>query len=307
MRPSITIGTRGSQLAKTQTGHVADMIRKAFPELEVNTQIITTKGDVILDKPLSEIGGKGLFTLELETALRDGSIDLAIHSLKDLPTDDPEGLVIAAMPKRATPNDALVCRKWDSIESLPHGAVVGTSSLRRKAQLLAIRPDLDIRDLRGNIDTRCKKVLEDNLYDAAILAAAGLERINKTDVIAQILPPETMLPAASQGVLGVQTRADDSELREALSVIHDQATWAEATAERTLLAGLGGGCQVPIGALAHHDGDELILNSCVCSLDGQAICRTELSGDASDPEKLGQQSAAYLLANGAEAIVAELQ
>jgi hydroxymethylbilane synthase len=211
------------------------------------------------------------------------------------------------MPKRVTPNDALVCSKWDTLDSLPEGAVVGTSSLRRKAQLLAIRPDFDIRDLRGNVDTRCRKVLEEHLYDAAILAAAGLQRIDKADVIAQILSAKTMLPAASQGVLGVQTRSDDSELRDALSAIHDTATWAEATAERTLLAGLGGGCQVPIGALAHHDGDELVLDSCVCSLDGQVMYRTEMSGYASQPEDLGQRSAEYLLANGAEAIVAELQ
>jgi hydroxymethylbilane synthase len=306
MRSTVTIGTRGSQLAKTQTGHVADMIRKEFPDLEVNTQIITTKGDVILDKPLAEIGGKGLFTLELETALRDGSIDLAIHSLKDLPTDDPDGLVIAAMPKRVTPNDALVCAKWDSIDALPEGAKVGTSSLRRKAQLLAHRPDLVVEDLRGNVDTRCRKVLEEGLYDAAILAAAGLERIEKSDVIAQLLPTDIMLPAASQGVLGIQTRADDAELIKMLDAIHHKQTWWEATAERSLLEGLGGGCQVPIGALASLDGPKPTLRACVFSLDGQRGIRTAFAaneGDLPDPIAVGRNLANEILAGDAKEII----
>jgi len=307
MRDRIVIGTRGSLLARTQTGQVADMIRAAHPGLEVVIQIITTKGDVILDKPLAEIGGKGLFTLELETALRDGSIDLAIHSLKDLPTDDPDGLTTAAMPKRVTPNDALVCAKWDTLDALPQGAIVGTSSLRRKGQLLAIRPDLDVRDLRGNVDTRCRKVLQDGEYDAAILACAGLERIGRQDAIAQVLPPEIMLPAASQGVLGIQIREDDAELLEVLDAIDHPATRAEAVAERALLAGLGGGCQVPIGALAHAATDgELTLQGCVCSLDGRKMFRTEIFGTCDDPTTLGQQGAEHLLSNGADEVVAEL-
>jgi len=309
MRSSITIGTRGSQLAKTQTGHVADMIRTAHPGLEVNTKIITTKGDVILDKPLAEIGGKGLFTLELETELRDGSIDLAVHSLKDLPTDDPDGLTIAAMPERVTPNDVLVCGKWAAIYELPENAIVGTSSLRRKAQLLAHRPDLDVRDLRGNVDTRCRKVLEDGEYDAAILAAAGLERIDRADAIAQVIPAEIMLPAASQGVLGIQTRADDDELIGMLAAIHHDQTWWEATAERALLEGLGGGCQVPIGALASLNETHPVLEACVYSLDGQRGLRTALKaspGDRPDPSEFGRQLADSILEGEGKEIIAEL-
>lgn len=306
MRPKLTIGSRGSKLALTQTNQVADMIRAAIPGIEVDITIISTKGDRILDKPLAEIGGKGLFTEELEMALRDGSIDLAVHSLKDLPTDDPQGLCIAATPTRMTPNDALVCTKFSSLKSLPAGATVGTSSLRRKAQLLALNPDLNIVDIRGNIDTRMGKVTETGELDAVILACAGLERIDRGDVIAEVIPPSLMLPAASQGVLGIQTRSDDAELRDALTAIHDPNTYAEATAERTLLAGLGGGCQVPIGALAKVDGDALSLEACVCSLDGKTILRATTLGVINEAESLGHQAAQDVIAQGADAIIAEI-
>lgn len=305
MRPKLTIGSRGSKLALTQTNQVADMIRAAIPGVEVDITIISTRGDRILDKPLAEIGGKGLFTEELEAALRDGTIDLAVHSLKDLPTDDPEGLCIAASPKRVTPNDALVS-KYDSLKALPAGATVGTSSLRRKAQLLALNPELNIVDIRGNIDTRMGKVTETAELDAVILACAGLERIDRADVITEVIAPEDMLPAASQGVLGIQTRADDTELRQALEAIHDSATYAEALAERTLLAGLGGGCQVPIGALAKVEGDTITLEACVCSLDGLTILRSTLAGTPDSAQALGQQAAQDLLAQGADAIVADI-
>ncbi|MFP6582667.1 MAG: hydroxymethylbilane synthase [Candidatus Hydrogenedentota bacterium] len=306
MRLKLTIGSRGSKLALTQTNQVADMIRAAIAGVEVDITIITTKGDRILDKPLAEIGGKGLFTEELEMALRDGSIDLAVHSLKDLPTDDPEGLCIAATPKRVTPNDALVCTKYASLKELPAGATVGTSSLRRRAQLLSINSELNIVDIRGNIDTRMGKVIETGELDAVILACAGLERIDRGDVIAQVIPSDLMLPAASQGVLGIQTRSDDTELRDALSSIHNTPTYAEATAERTLLARLGGGCQVPIGALAKVDGDTLTLEACVCSLDGKTTLRATVSGAIDDAEPLGQQAALDLLSLGANAIIAEI-
>lgn len=307
MRPKLTIGSRGSKLALTQSNQVADMIRSAIPGTEVDITVISTRGDRILDRPLAEIGGKGLFTEELEAALRDGSIDLAVHSLKDLPTDDPEGLCIAASPKRVTPNDALVSTKYSSLKDLPSGATVGTSSLRRKAQLLSLNPDLNIVDLRGNIDTRMGKVTETGELDAVILACAGLERIDRADVITEVIAPELMLPAASQGVLGIQTRADDTELREALSAIHDSDTYAEALAERTLLAGLGGGCQVPIGALAHARNHTLTLEACVCSLDGKTTLRVLLFGDTDHPEALGEQAAQNLLDQGAAAIVAEIR
>jgi hydroxymethylbilane synthase len=303
MRSSLTIGSRGSKLALTQTNQVADMIREAIPGVEVDIKIIATKGDRILDKPLSEIGGKGLFTEELEAELRAGTIDLAVHSLKDLPTDDPEGLTIGASPKRVTPNDALVCTKYSSLRELPAGATVGTSSLRRKAQLLAMNPDLNIVDIRGNIDTRMGKVTESGELDAVILACAGLERIDRSDVIAEVIAPDLMLPAASQGVLGIQTRADDTELLDGLSSIHDPNTYAEATAERTLLAGLGGGCQVPIGALAKVEGDTLTMNACVCSLDGKTFLCVTVVGAIADAEALGKQGAQELLKQGAVAII----
>lgn len=305
MRPKLIIGSRGSNLALTQTNQVADMIRQAIPGVEVEVIIYSTRGDRILDRPLSEIGGKGLFTEELEAALRDGSIDLAVHSLKDLPTDDPEGLCIAASPKRVTPNDALVS-KYASLKDLPAGATVGTSSLRRKAQLLAMNPDLIIVDIRGNIETRMGKVIKTGELDAVILACAGLERVDRADIITEVIAPELMLPAASQGVLGIQTRADDTELRQALATIHDLDTYAEALAERTLLAGLGGGCQVPIGALAKVDGDTISLEACVCSLDGKTTLRTSHTGTVANAQALGQQAAQELLNQGANAIIAEI-
>jgi hydroxymethylbilane synthase len=306
MRSTLTIGSRGSKLALTQTNQVADMIREAIPGIEVDIQIILTKGDRILDKPLAEIGGKGLFTEELEAALRDGSIDLAVHSLKDLPTDNPKGLIIAASPTRGIPNDALVCTKYASLKDLPAGATVGTSSLRRKAQLLALNPALKIVDIRGNIDTRMGKVIETGELDAVILACAGLHRIDRADAIAEVIAPDLMLPAASQGVLGIQTRADDTELIEALSSIHDPNTHAEATAERTLLAGLGGGCQVPIGALAKVEDGVLTMDGCVCSLDGTTTLRTTVSGPSDNAEDLGKQAAEDLLSQGAVAIIEEI-
>jgi hydroxymethylbilane synthase len=306
MRPSLIIGSRGSKLALTQTNQVADMIRAAFPEVTVEITVISTKGDRILDKPLAEIGGKGLFTEELESALRDGSIDLAIHSLKDLPTDDPDGLCIAATPKRVTPNDALVCTKYSSLIDLPAGATVGTSSLRRKAQLLALNPELTIVDIRGNIDTRMGKVTETAELDAVILACAGLERIDRGDAITEVIAPELMLPAASQGVLGIQTREDDHELREGLASIHHAPSHAEAVAERTLLAGLGGGCQVPIGALAKTDGETLSLDACVATLDGKTIIRSRQVGTVHEAEALGKLAAQDLLRQGADSIISEI-
>ena len=306
MRPRVTIGSRGSMLALTQTEHVADLLRSAALGLVVKIDVITTTGDRVLDKPLAAIGGKGLFTEELEAALRDGSIDLAVHSLKDLPTETPDALCVGAVPKRATPNDALVCAKWARLEDLPDGARVGTSSLRRKAQLLALKPGLDVVDIRGNIDTRIAKVLDRQEMDAAILACAGLERIGRMDVVAEILSPEVMLPAPGQGALGIQARADDEELLDLLFQINDPCAAAETAAERAMLAALGGGCQVPIGALARTEGDALSLSGCVCSLDGTQVLRAEVSGPASDAEALGNRAAEKLLASGANAIVAEL-
>jgi hydroxymethylbilane synthase len=305
MKTKLIIGSRGSELALTQSRYVAGLIEAAVPDIEVKVEVFSTRGDEILSKPLAEIGGKGLFTEELEAALLEGSIDLAVHSLKDLPTEEPTGLCIAATPTRATPNDALVSAKFARLADLPPGATVGTSSLRRKAQLVAAKSGLNIVDLRGNVGTRVKRVTEGDL-DAAILACAGLERIGLSDGIAEVLSPEVMLPAAGQGALGVQARADDIDLLEILAKVNDVATRAEVTAERALLAALGGGCQVPIGALAEARGDSLHLRGCVCSLDGKRLFRTEISGPLIDATTLGQQAADALLREGAEAVIADI-
>lgn len=268
MRDRVVIGSRGSKLALVQSNHVADLLRKASPGLTVEIQIISTRGDQIIDRPLAEIGGKGLFTEELERALRDKSIDIAVHSLKDLPVQNPGGLAIGAIPKRATPNDALVAREATSLETLKKGARVGTSSLRRKAQLLLARPDLEIVDLRGNVDTRIAKVLERGVLDAAVLACAGLERIGRADVITAVLQAEVMLPAPGQGALGIQCRVDDANVQMLLHDLDDRGTRAEVTAERALLEGLGGGCQAPIGALGKMMNGRLSLSCGVFSPDG---------------------------------------
>lgn len=305
MRDRIVIGSRGSQLALAQTNLVADMLRAVHTGLEIEIEVISTKGDQTIDRPLAAIGGKGLFTAELEDALRAKTIDLAVHSLKDLPTDEPAGLCVAATPKRVTPNDAFVARDAESLATLPNGATVGTSSLRRKAQLRAVRPDLDVVDIRGNVDTRLAKVFERNEVDAAILACAGMERLDLADAIAEVLHRDVMLPAPGQGALGIQARENDDELRDLLDQLDDAAARAETTSERALLAGLGGGCQVPIGALAESAGDMLSLFGCVARLDGSRVLRTELAGPAADAAALGQEAAERLLADGAQAIVSE--
>jgi hydroxymethylbilane synthase len=268
VRDRVVIGSRGSRLALVQSNHVADLLRAAVPGLTVEIEIISTRGDQIIDRPLAEIGGKGLFTEELERALRAKTIDLAVHSLKDLPVQDPGGLVLGAIPKRATPNDALVAREATSLETLKQGARVGTSSLRRKAQLLLRRKDLEVVDLRGNVDTRIAKVLERGELDAAVLACAGLERIGRADVITQVLKPEVMLPAPGQGALGIQCRADDVDSQILLHRLDDADTRTEVTAERALLEGLGGGCQAPIGALGKMVSGRLRLSCGVFSLGG---------------------------------------
>jgi hydroxymethylbilane synthase len=262
VRDRVIIGSRGSRLALWQSNHIAELLRDAAPGLAVEIQVISTRGDRILDKPLPQIGGKGVFTEELERALRDESTDLAVHSLKDLPVQEPDGLTIGAIPKRANPLDALVARDVKSLAELPEGARVGTSSLRRKAQLLLRKPpdtspNLDIVDLRGNVETRIAKVLEKRELDAAVLACAGLERLGLQDVISEVLQPEVMLPAPGQGALAIQCRDDDEGLLELLAALDHSETRAEVGAERALLQGLGGGCSAPIGALVRSGNDSV--------------------------------------------------
>ena len=303
MSRSLVIGSRGSQLALTQSNWVADQLRAAHADLEVRIEVIKTKGDRILDAPLAKIGGKGLFTKELEVALMDDQIDCAVHSLKDLPTELPDGLALGAVPKREDPHDVLICVRYDSIDALPEGAVVGTSSLRRRAQLNARRPDLDIVDLRGNIETRVKRVTDGDV-DASLLAQAGLQRLSKTDAITQVIPHEVIVPAPAQGALGIEMRADDPTTEELLQTLGDPVSMSEITAERTCLAKLEGGCQVPLGVLARVDGEKLWMIARVCSLDGKTVVETTLEGAVADARALGCSIAETLLGQGAAEIIA---
>jgi hydroxymethylbilane synthase len=295
----VVIGTRSSKLALVQTHMVRDALLAAHQELTVEIEHITTKGDVILDRPLSAIGDKGLFVTEIEDALRAGRIDLAVHSAKDLPSELPPDMALAAYPRRADARDALVSRDNIRLAELPQGALVGTSSLRRACQLRHLRPDLQIADLRGNVDTRLRK-LREGQYDAIVLAAAGLERLGLADEIAQSLEPEIVLPAVSQGILGIEVRAGDSTLAELLAPLDDAEARAAATAERAFLAQIGGGCQVPVGAYARLDGASLTLVGMIGARDGRLV-RGELSGPAEQPAALGARVAERVLDQGGRA------
>lgn len=301
----IVIGTRGSELARTQSEWVAAQLRDAAPDTEIVLEIIKTTGDRIQDVALSKIGGKGLFTKELEVALLEGRIDLAVHSLKDLPTELPPGLALGAVPVREVPWDALVARDGLTLAQLPAGARVGTSSLRRCAQLRACRKDLDIVDLRGNVPTRLAKVAEGAL-DAVVLAHAGLKRLGLHGAITEDLGPETMVPAPAQGALGIEIREDDGELRSLLAAIHDEATALCANAERAVLTALGGGCQVPIGAMARLEDGRLHLIACVADPDSGRVIRTALDAFPSEAAKAGLIAAETLLAEGAAEIIARV-
>jgi hydroxymethylbilane synthase len=282
-------------LARTQSGWVADKLRACGHAVEL--KIISTRGDREQDRPVAELGGKGLFTAELEAALREGSIHLAVHSLKDLPVEDPEGLVVAAIPLREAWQDVLVSKDGLTLEALPQGARVGTASRRRRALLLAKRPDLSIQPLRGNVDTRVKKALEGDL-DAVVLAAAGLRRMGRGDVPHALLDT---LPAPAQGALGVQAAADATSVREALAVLHDENTSRAVAAERTVLAELGGGCSTPVGALALLRGSSLHLRGVIATVDGRTVLNAE--GEGADPVALGKRIAARLFEQGAQEIL----
>ena len=295
---TLRIGSRGSQLALWQANHISALLRARGHQVEI--QIIHTTGDKITDVALAKVGTKGMFTKEIEEALAAGRVDLAVHSLKDLPTELPKGFEIAAITERQDPRDAFCSRHYLKIEDLPQGACVGTSSLRRQAQLKAIRPDLNIHPLRGNVDTRLRK-LEQGEYDAVILASAGLKRLGKTELIQQIIPAEIMCPAAGQGALGIEIRQGDAAMRELLAFLNDPNARASTTCERALLNRLGGGCQVPIGAFAEMKNGKLHLESIVADPDGTRLLRD--SRDGADPEKLGNDAGAALLARGGDEIL----
>jgi hydroxymethylbilane synthase len=299
----LRIGTRGSPLALWQANHVADRLRPLAAPRPVELVLIQTTGDRVQDRPLAQIGGDGLFTKEIQRALLTQTADVAVHSLKDLPTLPVEGLVLAAVPARGPTSDAFVSRRHRTFDSLPPGAVVGTSSLRRRAQVLHRRPDLRLVEMRGNVETRLRKLAEQDL-DALVLARAGLERLGLADAITEILDPEWMLPAVGQGALGLECRADDRETRSLLAALDDPPSRQAVLAERALLRALGGGCLVPIGAAATVADDVLTLRGAVLSPDGRARIAGQTSGRAGEAEALGQRLAEELLAQGARALLA---
>jgi hydroxymethylbilane synthase len=293
---TITLGSRPSKLARWQSEHVLEQLKTAWPEYSFQMITMVTEGDKRLDKPLPEIGGKGVFTAELETALRSGQIDLAVHSLKDLPIESSVGLCIGAVSQRADAHDVLISADGQKLMHLSDGARVGTSSLRRQVQLQAARPDLRFLPLRGNVDTRLRKVLQGE-YDAIILAAAGIERLGLEQYITEYLPFEIMLPAPGQGALAIQCRADDAGLLEMLRSIHDQATYRTVTAERAFLSALGGGCAAPVAAYAFQRNGLLEINGLVAAPDGQKVIRVSASG--TDPVAAGEELARLALDQGA--------
>jgi hydroxymethylbilane synthase len=298
----LRIGTRGSALALAQANWVKAQLLENRPELDVELRIIKTSGDRSLDTPIAELGGKGVFTKEIEEALLAEEIDLAVHSMKDLPPKLPDGLVIAATPKREDPRDVLVTRVKSTLADLSAGTKIGTGSLRRAAQLLHARPDLTIVPIRGNIDTRLKK-LDAGQVEGLVMAAAGLKRIGREDRIGEYLADEICVSAAAQGALGIETR-EQSPARAYLAFLHDEETWSEVAAERALLDCLGGGCHVPIGARARRGADKLSLVGIVVSADGRRLCRSERAGDAGAAAELGRRVAEELLQQGAAELVA---
>jgi hydroxymethylbilane synthase len=305
---TIRIGSRKSQLALVQTYWVQEQLQKSFPEMSFEVHTMSTQGDKILDVALAKIGDKGLFTKELEVGMLNQEIDFAVHSLKDLPTRLPEGLVLAAITERENPADALVLHekhKGKQIDTLPEGAVIGTSSLRRLAQLRHHFPHLQFKDVRGNLNTRMAK-LDAGEYDALILAVAGLQRLGMGDRVHQILPKEISLHAVGQGALGIECRADDAELLSLLKAIEHPETRDRSLAERSFLRELEGGCQVPIGVNTEINGDNLTLTGIVASVDGQKIAKDTVTGAAQDAEQLGKELAQILRKQGAQEILDEI-
>ena len=305
MNRTLIIGSRGSKLALFQAEQAKARLVETNPSLDVRIEIIKTTGDVKSD-PLTVIGGKGVFTKELEDALMDRRIDIAVHSLKDLPTIVPTELTIGAICEREDPRDALVLRRdiiaRTTVESLPHQAVVGTSSQRRFTQLRAMRPDIVIKDLRGNVDTRLRK-LDEGQYDALILASAGLKRLGLADRISIAISPQQMLPAVGQGAVAIEIRRDDETALNAVQPLNNDATRVACLAERSFLRALGGGCQLPIAANAILEGDELLLDGLVASTDGTQIVRDNTSGRFTDAEQLGTKLAARLISLGANSLL----
>jgi hydroxymethylbilane synthase len=306
MRNTLVVGSRGSKLALWQSNFVAEALKKLQPELDFSIKKIKTSGDKILDVPLAKIGGKGLFVKEIETALLEKTIDLAVHSMKDVPTDLPQGLIIGAIMERKDPRDALVSRGNVPLSALPEDAVIGTSSLRRKAQLLNHSLKFRFVDLRGNLDTRFRR-LDEGEFDAVILASAGIERMGWPERIAERISPEVCLPAVGQGAIGIEIRGDDEEVRELVSKVDHKESKARVYAERALMHALEGGCQVPVGAYSEVENGTLKLTAVVASLDGTKLIRDSVEGSVGEAEELGLALAQKLLAQGAAEILNEIR
>ncbi|NCO65174.1 MAG: hydroxymethylbilane synthase [Candidatus Aquicultor secundus] len=299
------LGTRGSKLALWQSEHVASILQEKAG-VEVELKIIKTQGDKILDVALSRIGDKGLFVKEIETALLECEADLAVHSSKDVPTQIPEGLTLGAFLKRVDPRDVLISKSGQGLDALPAGSVIGTSSLRRIAQILHRRPDLKIEDVRGNLDTRLRK-MDDGLFDAIVLAAAGLDRMGWAEGITERIPSDVMLSAVGQGAIAVEVREGDEDMRELMTYLEDPATRAAVTAERALLRELEGGCQIPIGALGVLEDGVLKLDGMVAGLDGSRLIRDSITGAPEEADELGVRLADKLKKQGADEILAEVR
>jgi hydroxymethylbilane synthase len=302
---NLRIGTRGSKLALVQSEWVKRQVEARHPEIHVELVIIKTKGDKIVDAPLSKVGGKGLFVKEIEDALLRGDVDLAVHSMKDVPAELEEGLKLSVYPKREDPRDAFVSDNYRTVEDLPQGASVGTSSLRRSAQLLRLRPDLRMIPFRGNVDTRLKKLGNKEVH-AIVLAAAGLRRLGLAERITAVFSTEVFLPAIGQGVLGLEVRGDDRQTQNLTSFMNDPETELAARAERAFLKELEGGCQVPLAGHAKVEQDRILLDGMVAELDGSVILRQQRSGWKNNPEEIGVALAQQLKAVGADRILEKI-
>jgi len=301
----LRIATRKSQLALWQAYYVRDRLKELYPDLEVELHKIVSQGDKILDVPLAKIGGKGLFLKELEQSMIDGETDIAVHSMKDVPVEFPKGLMLSVICPREDPRDAFVSNNYASLSDLPQNAVVGTCSLRRKTQIKALRPDLEIKDLRGNVNTRLSK-LDNKEYDAIILASAGLIRLEMEDRIREFISTDDCLPAIGQGAVGIECRVNDKEIQKLIAPLADIETTHRLNAERALNKHLEGGCQVPIGGYAELEGNQIRLRGLVASLDGKQVLRVEANDTIENAQKLGIYVAQELLNKGADKILADV-
>jgi hydroxymethylbilane synthase len=302
IKSTLRIGTRGSALALKQTNGMAERIRRRYPEIRIETVVIRTKGDIMQDVSLVKIGGKGVFVKEIEDSLLRGDVDLAVHSMKDVPSELPSGLHIGIMPEREDPRDVLIARENRKMESLPHGARIGTGSMRRGMQVRSLLPDVQIVPLRGNLDTRIRKIEAEGL-DGIIVAAAGIRRMGWIGRVSQFIPTEVMLPAVGQGALGIELRKEDASLFEALSFLNHTTTSMEIGAERSFLLRLGGGCQLPIAAYAKIHADEIVIRGLVGSQNGRAMILDEVRGKPSAYSSLGTQLAELILKRGGQALI----